>query len=345
MTKPGESPDSDIIIAKDDIAPMSARHRAAIAGAATMTQITANAIQRQILGNLKFGSNTGEGVKDLSDRFSKNPATLLSGLPHRFALQTLTQGLPMYYNRVNNDQSGKPKISNNFTALWMTTIGCFFEVSGLKQTVEDKAKAFGNNEVNYWSKSPRVAMAIIPLVLLRNNVYAEVVFGQKKDDSIAKKLAILSGAAVLTTPVDNGINLLAYESATAKDGTSISEIYRNSWNKFIAAEMKQNPYQQFVQLMRNSSNGAFLRIAAISGAGMLLSPKTGDQLEEAFSGYMGSVNKLWSMFQNNVADRGGVKEEAANATIKPSSHRSLSQENVAQSAKDENHDRNGREGR
>lgn len=300
-----EEPEANLEEAeKVEISPMPAKQRSQMAVAATVTSlVAANTTQRQILGNLRLGTNTGETLKDLGNRFKQNPANLVSGGAHRFTLQLLTQGMPMYYNRAQQD---RPKISESMTALWMTTAGCLFEVSGLKQPIEDKALAMGKEGVNYLKRSPVTATCIIPVLLARNNVYSKAVFGQNEQNSLPTKLGIAAIAATFTTPLDNAVNMLAYEAATAKDGTSVTDIYRNTWKQFIGSQTA-HPYEKFVNVAKKAMNGTPLRVAGVVGACYLFSKSTADRVEEGFNDYIGSVTKLWDNFQNNVADKGGIE--------------------------------------
>ncbi|NBV06896.1 MAG: hypothetical protein EBS06_06655 [Proteobacteria bacterium] len=299
---------SEIILSEKDVEPASAKDRSSFITAASIaTQVTLNSAQRQILGNLRLGVNNGENTNELLNRFKKNPLMILSGLPHRFTLQALTQGLPMYYNRVSSKEGETKKISESLTALWMTTAGCFFEVSGFKQPVLDKAKESGI-DLNFWKKAPQVAVCITPLVLLRNNIYAQAVFGQNKNDPLEKKIMTAGIAGILTNPVDSAINIMAYETSIAKDGTPLTEIYRNTWNHFIASELKgSSPYLRFTKVVANTLNGATLRVLGVGGASLIFSKQASDALEEGFSKYMEGISGLWNIFQNNVADRGGAE--------------------------------------
>lgn len=249
----------------------------------TTFQVLANSIQRQVLNNLKLGVNTNETWNSLGSRFGKNPSTILSGLPHRFTLQFLTQGLPMYYNKVSKDQINEKKISDSLTALWMTVAGCVFEVSGLKQPIEDKAKALGNENIKYWQRGFQVASSITPLVLLRNNFYAKVVFGQNKDDPMSQRALTAAAAGIITNPIDNAINIVAYETAVANKSSSMIDIYRQTWNRFIVLDSIDSPYNRSIQILRNILSGSPLRVIGLVGACVIFSDQTSDVLREIFT--------------------------------------------------------------
>ena len=202
-------------------------------GATLATQTAANATNRQVLANFKLGSNTGEGYKDLFKRFGANPRTLLSGVTHRFILQGYTQALPNYYNKTHVDTSAKtsnesPLIANLRTGTWMALAGMPFELSGLKQPIEDKAQALGKVDLHYWKKSPTIAKSIVGPLLLRNNIYSAAVFGNGHRP-LHERAGIATIAGILTNPIDNLVNIAAYEAAMAKDGTPVADIFRASW--------------------------------------------------------------------------------------------------------------------
>jgi len=256
-------------------------------------QICANSLQRQALGNIKLGSNTGELRNELFGRYKLNPLHLLSGITHRFTLQMLTQGLPMIINRTNSSWLNKerltrtdthpPLISESVTALWMTTIGCIFEVSGLKQPIQDKANSALKGDIQYWSKAFHIGLCITPFVLLRNYVYAQVVFGQDNDNPLYKRLGIAVIAGVITNPVDNAINIVAYKTAIAKKDIPIKVNYKNSLDQFLCrGEPTSSLEKRTALILRNLLNGALYRILGVGGACILLSRQVGDCVESCF---------------------------------------------------------------
>lgn len=305
-------------ISRDDIQPMPQNERGLLsAGLATMVAIMANSTQRQILGNLKLGSNTGETVKALFSRFEKNPGTIFSGLSHRLTLQTITQGVPMFSNRAFANES-KPVFSPGLTALLMATIGIGFEVSGMKKPIEEKASSLGRHGVNYLEKSPRIAGFVMFPILLRNYIYTSAVFGQSKDNPLYQKALIAMGAGTITNPIDNLINIAAYETAMAERQTSFSQIFQNTWKQFIAAEKAGHPYDRFVTILRNALDGVPLRMAAVGGACVLLSKEVGDSLEKGFSSYINSAEKFLQQLRENLREQSGIEIEEKKPTPSPS---------------------------
>ena len=265
-----EKKDETIVLSQGDIAPLSTKYRPWFSSFVTATALTAvNSAQRQFFGNLRLALNTNEAWSEMIKRFATNPKTLLSGWPHRFTLQLLTQGLPIATNLAYASDEQKPKISSSLTALWMTTAGCVFEVSGLAQPIKDKASSLGLS-VDYMRRSPAVAMCIIPIMFARNNAYTKLVFGLS-DDDMARKLMIATIGAVLTNPIDVAVNVGAWEAAKAKDGTPLTEIYRATWNHFIKTEEGISPYQKFTQIASKAFSGTPLRIAGVAGAALIFS--------------------------------------------------------------------------
>ncbi len=304
-------------ISRDDIQPMPQSERRILSAAlATILAITANAAQRQFFGNIKLGSNTGETFAALFSRFGKNPEKVFSGMSHRLTLQAITQGAPMFANRAFSEKSSEPIISPGLTALLMATLGIGFEVSGMKKPIQEKAASFGKNDVDFLAKSPRIAGFVMLPILLRNNIYTNVVFGQNKENSLYKKVVIAMGAGIATNPIDNLINVMAYETAMAERKTSFVEIFQNTWKQFIAAEKAGHPYERFVTVLRNAFDGVPLRMVAVGGACLLLSREVGDVLEKGFSDYINSAEKFLHQLRENLHEKSGEK----NSTSSPSSN-------------------------
>lgn len=318
----------DIILSEGDVTMMTAKELAYFSPIlATLFQVGGNAANRQALGNLRLGLHTGENLGEVVKRLTAS--TLLSGFPHRFTGQFLTQGVPMAVNRIfSGDPAAKPTISPTFTALWMTAAGCGFEISGFKQPIQDKATSVGLGDIHYWQKVPRVAMCIIPISLVRNFAYSKLVFGQSSEDSLPKRAAIVLGGAFITNPVDTAVNVAAYEAAIAKDGTPITDIFRATWRYFMDTEGAISPYQKFAKIANKAFSGATLRMTGVAGAAIIFSKAAGDMLEEGFKEYGEKTSQLWHQFQERVAEHGGVdlpkESEVAPPVVIPDSEKAAS---------------------
>lgn len=284
-------------------------------GATLATQTAANATSRQFLANFKLGSNTGEGYKDLFERFGKNPRTILSGVTHRFILQGYTQALPNYYNKTHAADTSKPSndsplIANLRTGTWMALAGMPFELSGLKRPIEDKADSLGKTNLNYWGKSPTIAKSILAPLLLRNNIYSAAVFGNS-NRPLHERAGIAAIAGILTNPIDNLVNIAAYEAAIAKDGTPVADIFRATMEQFIGSEKDLRPYAKLNNFLRKSMNGGELRVFGVVGATMIFSKEVGKYIEEWISNNIKRVEKFLDCCETNINKKGGITAHCA----------------------------------
>ncbi len=274
------------------------------------SQVLTNTFWRQILANGRLGVNTGESVFNVATRFAKKPSTAISGSPSRFLLQFVTQGVAATIDR-SASRSGVENpitVPASFTAQFMTLFGMVLEPINLRTPIQDKVDAMGGSKINFRSRLPVMTVSVAPIILARNQFYARAVFGNK-DKTLAERTMIAAIVAVPSNPLDNLVNITAYEAAIAKDGTPLKVIFHNVWKSF-AGTPTELPYDRLVHCIKKSLNGVSMRVAGVAGACVILSPEVTSKLAEGFDEYSQSFAVMWNKFQEKLSEHGGVDSKS-----------------------------------
>jgi len=291
-----------------------------VTAGAVSFQVLGNTIWRQFFANARLGVNTGETVLGVMKRLIVDkPLTSFSGTQSRFILQMVPQGLPAIVDRSASrpDVENPTQVSVPFTALVMTLFGMVMEPINLTKPIQDKSDALDGKKINFKSRLPSMIPVVTPFIFARSACYAQAVLGNH-DKPLPERAMVAGLVGAISNPIDNAVNVAAYEAAIAKDGTPLKEIFYNVLKSFVGTS-QELPYERLVKCIGKSLSGVVMRTTSLAGACIMLSPEITHKLEKNFDEYSESIKMVWDKFQNQVADKGGVDPDSVQEQKAPSS--------------------------